>query len=363
MPEVTIGLNKDEQFYKEYYQASKSPDTLKRFLSHVDQQDAIDRHLVIPELLPEIISYEMKDTEYFKEGDGRHVFISRHNRYTPAFMHRHDFFEIIFVYAGHCVQSIDMERKRFDAGDLIFIAPHFYHTMEVFDDDSLIFNILLRKKTFYQVFSPMMKNHDALGTFFSEGLYHEKQIKYLVFHLSHGKLDTPQKYMMRMYEEQLHHDDYSDQILIGMLTALNALVMRNEQDAMEYSSEAQENKASDVRILSYIQNHLDAVTLDDIADHFGFSVAYCSRLVKDTTGFTFTRWKRILRVRSAERLLQNTDISIEEIGTKLGYENPETFIRSFKKEMHITPAKYRRQSKINSQTPEEPVNSTISVNP
>lgn len=338
-----IPLNKDEQFYKEYYQASKSPATLKRFLARVDRQDAIDRHLVIPELLPEIISYEMKDTEYFQEGDGRHVFISRHNRYTPAFMHRHDFFEIIFVYSGHCVQSIDVERRRFEAGDLIFIAPHFYHTMEVFDDDSIIFNILLKKKTFYQVFAPMMKNKDALGTFFSEGLYNGKQIKYIFFHLSHGSPDLPQKYMMRMYEEQLHEDAYSDQILIGMLTALNALVMRYEQDTMEFSSEA-ENKTSDVRILSYIQNNLDTVTLEDIADHFGFSVAYCSRLVRDTTGFTFTRWKRILRVRLAERLLLNTDLSIEEIGSRLGYENPETFIRSFKKEMHITPARYRKES-------------------
>ena len=35
--------------------------------------------------------------------------------------------------------------KDFTEGDLIFIALGVYHTMEVFDDNSIVFNILLRK--------------------------------------------------------------------------------------------------------------------------------------------------------------------------------------------------------------------------
>ena len=115
-------LNEDEKFYKAYYKASASSADLKKFLKTVDVADAIRRHLIIPELLPDIISYEMNDDEYFGDND-RNVYISKHNRYTPSFLHKHDFFEIIFVFTGSCTQTISVERKLFHEGDLIFIAP------------------------------------------------------------------------------------------------------------------------------------------------------------------------------------------------------------------------------------------------
>ena len=39
-------------------------------------------------------------------------------------------------------------------------------------------------------------------------------------------------------------------------------------------------------------------------------------------------------------------LPVSEISTKLGFENPESFIRVFKKEMNITPAKYRKTSNV-----------------
>lgn len=51
-----------------------------------------------------------------------------------------------------------------------------------------------------------------------------------------------------------------------------------------------------------------------------------------------------MRVRRAEQLLIGSKKSVAEIGAELGFENPESFIRSFKKELHITPAKYRKQA-------------------
>ena len=59
-------LNEDEKFYKDYFEVSASSSQLKKFLDKVDLDDAIRRHLIIPELLPDIISYEMNDDEYFK---------------------------------------------------------------------------------------------------------------------------------------------------------------------------------------------------------------------------------------------------------------------------------------------------------
>lgn len=69
-------LNDDERFYREYFNAAKRPETLRKFLQGVDVDDARRRHLIIPELLPENISYQMNDDEYFSPEDSRNVFIS-----------------------------------------------------------------------------------------------------------------------------------------------------------------------------------------------------------------------------------------------------------------------------------------------
>lgn len=85
--------------------------------------------------------------------------------------------------------------------------------MEVFDDTSIIFNILIRKGTFHQMFLPLAKGRDIQSRFFREGLYNSHKIEYIAYHTQDSKKD----FMRRIYHEHLTNDEYSDQILIGML--------------------------------------------------------------------------------------------------------------------------------------------------
>lgn len=337
--EQLIPLNEDELFYKQYYKASKNPAALEKFLRSVKKEDIIRRHLVVPEILPEIISYQMNDDEYFNDQDAKNVYILPHNRYTPAFMHRHDFFEIIYVYEGSCSQSIGMKRYNFVEGDIIFISPGIYHTMEVFNDESIVFNILLRKKTFHRMFLPLATGNNIQSQFFKEGLFESHRLEYLLFHTGKEEKD----FILKMYQEHLKNDNFSDQILIGMLTFMNANIMRDFKYNMDSSyTQNKIHQSNDFIVLNYIQEHISTMTLSDVAEHFGFSISYCSKLIKNTTGMGFNDWKRILRMRRAEHMLINTNSTVNDISISLGYENTETFIRAFKKEMHMTPSSYRK---------------------
>ena len=336
-------FNEDELFYRDYYHAGKNEASLKLFLQSVDQQDAVRRHLVIPQLLPEIISHEMYDSEYFKPGDSKNVLIIRHNRYTPAFLHRHDFFEIIFVYKGQCSQNIGLEKKHFTEGDVIFVAPGIYHTMEVFDDDSVILNILLRKETFHMVFEPLMKGDTLINKFFTNGIFNAERISYLVFHENRKDPEKVKRGVQKLCLEQLNYDSYSDTIMAAHLIFSITHIIREDQDIMESSYlDSSSSRKEDGQILRYMSENIATVTLADVAEHFGFSVAYCSRLIKANTGQGFNEWKLFMRIRRAQQMLTGTDLSVSEISTRLGFENPESFIRVFKKQMNITPAKYRR---------------------
>lgn len=345
-------MNQDEKFYKAYFTAGKSKEALREFLKKVDIKEAVRRHLVIPELLPDIILYYMDDSEYFSENDGRNIFISRHNRYTPEFTHKHNFFEIVYVYKGTCTQNIGLKRLRFQEGDFIFIAPGIFHNIEVFDDETAVFNILLRKATFYQMFAPLMKQNDIVSEFFSEGLYNSQHINYLIFHTGEIKTVNVQDLMIQLYQEHCFHDECSDQIMIGMMTMLVGLITRHYLTTVESSLTDSGRQTPDhFLVLNYIQMNLDNVTLKDVAGHFGFSLSYCSRLIKTSTGLGFHEWKNSLRMRRAERMLLNTNKTVAAISEELGYMNPETFIRCFKKFTQMTPAQYRK--KVDIQKPEK----------
>lgn len=339
--EELMTLNEDELFYKAYYEAGKNPSELKSFLLNVDTEDAIRRHLVIPEILSDIISYEMNDDEYFRDNDGKDVVILPHNRYTPAFMHRHDFFEVIYVYEGFCTQNIGMNRRNFIKGDLILISPGIYHYMEVFDNNTIIFNILLRKKTFHRMFLPMAIGNDIQSEFFKEGLYNSHRLEYLVYHTA----DQISDFVLGLHMEYQNQNAYTNQILIGLLTYLTADIMRKFGHTMgsSYSPGIMVSQQSEnFMVLNYIQQNIETLSLADVAEHFNFSISHCSKLIKSSTGMGFNDWKRVLRMRRAEHMLLNTNSSINDISYSLGYENPETFIRAFKKELHMTPSQYRK---------------------
>mgnify|MGYP002624319924 CR=1 FL=1 len=327
-------LNEDELFYKKYHVAAQSPQTLKEFLSSVNKKDALRRRLIIPELFP--------NQTYHNESD-KIISIERYNRYTPAILHKHSDFEILYIFNGQCTQNIGFESLRLQRGDLIFTAPEILHTLEAFDDESIIFEIVLRHNDFYEMFAPLVKGTHIVNKFFAEGLHGKSPIKYLLFHTAEDKFTRENA--LRMLEDELNADDYTEQFLIGCLILGFVHLMRCHLKDFEISTSQPTNLPDNFLLMNYIQKNLATVTLEELARHFNFSISHCSRLIKAATGFGFKELKKILRLRRAEYLLTNTNQSVAEIAGTLGWLNPENFIRSFQKEFGMTPAKYRKINK------------------
>lgn len=68
----------------------------------------------------------------------------RHARYTPAFWHNHDFFEMIFVQSGGCINYIFDRNISMQTGDICIMAPDITHSLSAFHDEDVIMNILIR---------------------------------------------------------------------------------------------------------------------------------------------------------------------------------------------------------------------------
>ena len=94
-----------------------------------------------------------------------------------------------------------------------------------------------------------------------------------------------------------------------------------------------------------IRQNFSTITLSDLARHLHYTVPYCSKYLKEHLGCTFSELVRRMRFQAAEDYLINSDMSVNQISETLGYENPENFIRAFKKNFGMTPARYRQKNR------------------
>lgn len=84
--------------------------------------------------------------------------------------------------------------------------------------------------------------------------------------------------------------------------------------------------------------------LNEIAKQMGISISYFQHLYSDTFGISFRADLISMRIEYAKELIQNTNLTIEEIAEQSGYSNTVHFYRQFQKETGFTPASFRNIS-------------------
>lgn len=83
-------------------------------------------------------------------------------------------------------------------------------------------------------------------------------------------------------------------------------------------------------------------TVDALARLAHFSPPHLHRLTRQMTGLSPMRKVTELRLQHAAQLLANTDHTLQEIATRVGYESPFALSRIFKKHRGVSPAQYRK---------------------
>ena len=79
------------------------------------------------------------------------------------------------------------------------------------------------------------------------------------------------------------------------------------------------------------------------ADLFSLSVSRFNHLFKEVIGISPLNYYIRLRIDNASTLLECSDLSIAEIGKKVGYEEPFYFSQIFKKYTGTSPSEYRKK--------------------
>lgn len=93
----------------------------------------------------------------------------------------------------------------------------------------------------------------------------------------------------------------------------------------------------------YVHKHYaENITLEEVCDHVGFSVAYFSALFKKETGEGFAKYLTRVRMEEAKTLLRETGLPVAEICERVGYNDRKHFTHTFHKIAGVNPAEYRK---------------------
>ena len=97
-------------------------------------------------------------------------------------------------------------------------------------------------------------------------------------------------------------------------------------------------------VFDYIEAHYhQGITLSDVAEAVGYSAAYLTNQVAKQTGDTVNGWIVKRRMAAARPLLKNTNQTVEEIASKIGYQNACHFSRQFRQHHGLSPTLWRKQ--------------------
>lgn len=79
----------------------------------------------------------------------------------------------------------------------------------------------------------------------------------------------------------------------------------------------------------------------ELADKLNLSFTYTSNLVKKELNQNFSDYLWELRLEKAKELLEQTDMSVDEVSLAVGYISASSFRRKFKQEIGLTPSQFR----------------------
>jgi len=256
--------------------------------------------------------------------------------------HKHNFYELIFIKKGAGDHTINGTKFSYGLGDIFLLSPKDEHSFEIGKKTTFEF-IQFTEQVFLEKTNQQEKSH------------WQKSIENILYHpntlpqdIIHKESDRSKLFQLQALLQIEYKDNslYSRQVALELFSAMLLIIARNihlQSPSQKKFPSSEEEKISE--ILSYIRQHMmekEKVSLKAIADKFFIAENYVSIFIKKHTGLSIKRLIIETRLKSAERLLKQSNYTISEIALRLGFTDSAHFSNTFKKHKGHSPSLFRK---------------------
>lgn len=268
---------------------------------------------------PEVYTFSKNNTGKYE----KYIFQLAKDRPLSAVYHAHDFYEVVVVLCGTCVQNLNGVEKPFQKNEIVILRPGDCHAFVSQSNDVQVAALSVETEEFERfcyAFDPLLtaalrgaaapicfacSEEAMLGALWEKGVREGASEYACKWHLSHiltlylddcAERDTAVPPCLKQALEKMVRPEY----LNGGIAALVALS--------------------------------------------GYSRSHLSRLMKEHLGVTLHEYVLEKRLVAAYDLLVISGEGIEEISERLGYASLSHFNKIFKRKFGVSPAAFRRQN-------------------
>lgn len=252
--------------------------------------------------------------------------------------HWHTDIEIIMPVENWYDATVDGKYFHIEPGDILIIPSGALHSIEA-PDNGMRFIFLLDMSSIASI-----HGFSEVEVMLSSPLHISKTAFPHIY-------DDVYSFLMQIRDEYFNKEPFYELTIFSLLLDMLVTIGRNHLSNMEVSSNTRIYKQQEYvnkfnSVMEYIDEHyMEDFTLDDIASAVGFSKYHFSRLFKQYTGFTFCAYICHRRVKIAEKLLEQPELSITEVAMKSGFPSISTFNRVFRQQKNCSPTEYRDKNK------------------
>ncbi len=153
-------------------------------------------------------------------------------------------------------------------------------------------------------------------------------------HLHPGPSSRVRQLLEAMAVEYASGAPQSQQMLKSLALALAQMAVR--QLRAERTKEGGDPDIVD-RMVSRIRARLGNITLEGIADEFGYHPNYVSSLIRKKTGKTFREQQIDARMAAANMLLERSELSVQAVSQLVGYASTSSFYKEYRHRFGAAP--------------------------
>lgn len=280
------------------------------------------------------------EIQFFSEQQS--ITASRFLRHMPAYWLRSEYFEVYYVFSGQCPVWFEGEKIILSPGSVLLIPPEVKRACCCPEDDCVMFYYMIRTSTFSRIFWEQLSNQNLMSLFFRQALGGQNNTAYLRFETGHDQaLET---ILYSIFHEYASDRLYSSQMTNSLMSIFFLHLLQNYEQTAQVSKQSSFHwKPEFAAMFSYIQEHYQTVTLEELSDVFNYSQRQIIRIIQSSTNKTFTQLLTQLRMERVPGMLVAKEVSMEQIAAAVGYSSVGSFYRVFVNYYGITPGEWRKK--------------------
>lgn len=249
--------------------------------------------------------------------------------------HYHKQLELLLILEGHLDVYLEQDSYHLGPGDLVIIGASELHR----DKSEQGLNYIVLQFDLEQFFDhssiPYIRYFSATHAPLSKANY--------IFEENAGVKSEIASCVGRILEEQTTKSTGYELAASILIRQILLLLLRSDTRKML----VEQDNFDKVRlkpVLDYVENHLtDRIQVEDVCKIANMSYYYFVKYFKKTIGLSFTEYVNYRKVKWAERILLTKDMSISEVGERIGMPNMAHFYKMFKKYNDCSPKQFQRK--------------------